>query len=294
MARPLCSMTGFGRGEAPLEGGVLVAEVRSVNSRHLDLRVRLPRELASLEPSLREAAAGYFERGQVEIAVRVPEAAASGEVEIDLDAANRYARAAEQLRGELGQKDPLPIATLMGLPGVARLREPELLSDATRTAARAAVESASRAAREMRAREGEALGAELDQRLLGLVERVGAVESRAQDVKQSLRERLERRLTALAPDVEVDPGRIEQEVVVYVDRMDVTEETVRLRSHVDQFRETLEASGSIGRKLEFLLQEMGREVNTIGSKASDVPITHDVVELKSELEKLREQVLNIE
>ncbi len=114
------------------------------------------------------------------------------------------------------------------------------------------------------------------------------------EVSAALRERLEKRLAAIAPQLELEPGRLEQEAVIYVDRMDVTEETVRLRSHAAQFRETLQESGSVGRKLEFLLQEMGREVNTIGSKAQDVEITRNVVELKTELEKLREQVLNVE
>ena len=120
------------------------------------------------------------------------------------------------------------------------------------------------------------------------------IEARAEEIQVALRDRLTKRIAALAPELELDPRRLDQEVVLYADRMDVTEETVRLRSHLDQFRETLKSDGPVGRKLEFLLQEMGREANTIGSKASDAETSRSAVELKTELEKIREQVLNLE
>jgi len=288
-------MTGFGRAEAGWEGGSLGVEVKSVNSRHLDLRVRLPREFAALEAALREAAAPFFQRGQVEVALRIPgEGLAPPEVEIDVDAAAQYARAAEQLAESGAGSGAIPVHVLLSLPGVARLREAQLDPEGARAALVSAVEEACEAARDMRAREGRALAEELEQRLAGAESQVGEIEARAGEIRAGLRERLEKRLSQLAPELELAPGRVEQEVVIYADRMDVTEETVRLRSHIAQFRETLAESGSIGRKLEFLLQEMGREVNTIGSKAADVPVTRHVVELKTEFEKLREQTLNVE
>jgi uncharacterized protein (TIGR00255 family) len=146
----------------------------------------------------------------------------------------------------------------------------------------------------MREREGAALERELRARLAAAELRLGEIEARSGEVARGQRERLAKRLAALAPDVEVDERRLEQEVVLWADRMDVTEEVVRLRSHCAQFRETLAAGGGIGRKLEFLLQEMGREANTIGSKSADAPVALRVVELKAELEKLREQVQNVE
>jgi len=295
MAGPLRSMTGYGRGEASLNGVAITAEVRCVNSRHLDLRVRLPRDLQVFEAELRELATPFFRRGQVELIVRVPsEGAAAPQIEIDLAAAGRYADAAQQLVRELGLGEGLQVSTLLTLPGVARMREPELDAEAMRTALLAASEQACRAALDMRTREGDALASELGSRLAGFTGVIGEIEARADDVRQGLRERLEKRLATLEPQLELTPGRLEQEVVIYVDRMDVTEECVRLRSHATQFRETLEEPGPVGRKLEFLIQEMTREVNTIGSKSSDVPITRCVVELKAELEKLREQVLNVE
>jgi uncharacterized protein (TIGR00255 family) len=146
----------------------------------------------------------------------------------------------------------------------------------------------------MREREGTALEKDLRARLAALLAHLAEVESRAGEVARAQRERLAKRVAQLAPELEVDAHRLEQEVVFYVDRMDVAEETVRLRSHCDQFAEALGAAGGVGRKLEFLLQEMLREVNTIGSKAADAPIAREVIELKAELERLREQVQNVE
>ena len=295
MGRELRSMTGLGRGTAEHAGLAVTAEVKCVNGRHLELRLRLPRELQGLEPALRAVASSHFQRGQVEVVLRVPsEGMAAPVVEIDQPAARRYAEAGEQLRAELGLGDSLTVADLLGLPGVARLREAPLDTEAFEGVLRAALEEACRAAADMRAREGESLAVELEGRLSRLEGLVAEIEARAGEVSASLRERLDKRLATLAPRLELDPGRLEQEVVIYADRMDVTEELVRLRSHLGQFRETLEEPGPAGRKLEFLLQELGREVNTIGSKASDVPITRTVVALKSEFEKLREQVLNVE
>lgn len=289
------SMTGFGRGEAALDALPLTAEVRSVNSRHLDLRLRLPRELAAHEALARRIASRAFERGAVEVTVRLgAEGATASRIEVDFEAARRYVDAAHRLAGELGLAGALGVETLLGLPGVARLREPEIEESHTADALAAALEAACAAAIAMREREGEALAAEIRGRLGAIEQRVDEVEARAADIQRSLRERLERRIAALAPELDLEPGRLEQEVVFYADRLDVTEEVVRWRSHLAQFREALAVQGAIGRKLEFLLQEMVRETNTIGSKAQDAPIAHVVVELKAELEKLREQVLNLE
>ncbi len=286
------SMTGFGRADGP-QG--ISAEVRTVNSRHLEVRVRLPRELAALEREARAAGARFFERGQVEIAVRLPqEGDLAPRLELDLDAAQRYASAAQELASGLHLPSDLTAAKLLSLPGVARVREPELEAEALAPALLETISSACRAAAEMRAREGEALLRELRGRLGKIETLVSQIEARAAAVLSGLRERLEKRLAALAPELEIDPGRLEQEVVLYVDRQDITEETVRLRSHLEQFSETLDASGAVGRKLEFVLQEMGRETNTIGSKSADAVLTRVVVELKTEQEKLREQVLNLE
>lgn len=288
-------MTGFGRATSALgeTGGELAVEVRSVNGRHLDVRFRAPRELAGFEGAVRELVSESFSRGSVEVSVRTPQGRIlDPEVEIDMAVARRYADAARALAGE--GAGPLDPAALLSLPGVARLREPELGEDVMRMALAAAVREACLAAAEMRKSEGEALAAEVRRRVDRLRKSLSDVEARAEEIQRGLRARLEKRLAALAPDLELQPGRVEQEVVIFVDRMDVTEETVRFRSHLVQLDEALGTEGPVGRKLEFLLQEIGREVNTIGSKAADAPVAHSVVELKTELEKLREQIMNVE
>lgn len=293
--RVLASMTGFGRADVAGESVAVTAEVRCLNSRHLDVRVRLPRELAALEADARAAAAGLFLRGQVEVAVRL---ARQGELaprpEIDVEAARRYAEAAVELGGSLGLEGAIPIASLLALPGVSRLREPEIDAAAIGACVLEAVERACSEAAAMRAREGEALERELRQRLERVEQRIAGIEARAGEAHELARERLEKRLAALGPEIELDPGRLEQEVLLQVDRMDVTEELVRFRSHCEQFRETLDGDRPAGRKLEFLLQELGRETNTIGAKAGDAAVARSAIEIKSELEKLREQVLNVE
>jgi uncharacterized protein (TIGR00255 family) len=227
--------------------------------------------------------------------VRLPrELEASPSVEIDAGVAARYKSAADELARNLGLEGGLPLAALLALPGVTRLREPELDPEALAAAVQRAVESACAEVQAMREREGTALEKDLRARLAALLAHLAEVESRAGEVARAQRERLSKRVAQLAPELEVDAHRLEQEVVFYVDRMDVAEETVRLRSHCDQFAEALGAAGGVGRKLEFLLQEMLREVNTIGSKAADAPIAREVIELKAELERLREQVQNVE
>ncbi len=295
MSGRICSMTGYGRGQAALGQGVLSVELRAVNSRFLDLRVRLPREFSALEPQVRATASGFFVRGQVDLGVRQGGAAGGrGEVAIDAELARQYVEAADQLRDRFGLQGTLPVSTLLELPGVAQQQEAALEQSAVAEALIEAVEQACREAAAMREREGSALASELRQRLQGFEPAVAEIETRADEVKRAVRERLEKRLAALGPEIEIDPARLAQEVVLYADRMDTTEEIVRLRSHLAQFHETLDTGGPVGRKLEFLLQEIGREVNTIGSKAADAPISRHVVELKTELEKLREQVLNLE
>jgi uncharacterized protein (TIGR00255 family) len=288
-------MTGFGRGEAPCAGGVVTAEVRAVNSRHLDLRLRLPRELSALEAAIRGAATPFFARGQVDVQIRLPaETEPSAHIEIDAAMARLYRDAATQLTGELSVTGELEVSTLLALPGVVRQLEPEPATEELAAAVLAAVRGAFVEAVEMRRREGEALERDLRSRLDRTDRLVDELHAEAGEIAKGLRERLERRVAQLAPELELDPSRLDQEIVLAADRMDVTEELVRFRSHAAQFRDTLGLDGPIGRKLEFLLQEMGREANTIGSKAQAAKISSHIVELKTEIEKIREQVLNVE
>ncbi|NRA01867.1 MAG: YicC family protein [Myxococcales bacterium] len=288
------SMTGFGRAEASHAGTAIRVEVRAVNGRSREVRARLPRELLSQEAELRRVSGEFFGRGQVEISIRLSGGAHEPVLELDLDTARRYSEAAATLRDRFGIEGPLSAEGMLGLPGVARLREPDGPGEEVAPALFDVVRSACLHAREMREREGRALDQELRDRLAKVEKRLEEIETRADEIKQGLRDRLERRLTALGSELEFDPARLDQEVFLYVERMDVTEETIRQRSHLEQFRETLDLPGTVGRKLEFLLQEMAREANTIGQKVSDSETGRAVIELKAEIERLREQVANIE
>lgn len=291
------SMTGFGRAQLEVEGVSLSVELRTVNHRHLDLTLRLPRALSGLEAELRPILAARFSRGKFDLVVSTPAGAAKSDVTFDRELARRYLEWARALAAEGADDDEPTPAELLALPGVVRLTEHAFDEEAVRPALRAAVEQAAAAAAVMREREGEALGRELSARLAQVRALGEAVSARSGEVVAAVRERLAKRAAQLREEIgAADESRLMQEIVMAADRMDVTEEVVRLASHVTQFEGTIDADGSgpVGRKLEFLLQEMLREANTIGSKAADAPIAHRVVELKTELERMREQVLNVE
>jgi uncharacterized protein (TIGR00255 family) len=293
------SMTGFGRATREVEGIRVEVEARSVNHRHLDVRMRLPRVLSDREPALKKHIQSVLSRGKVDITVNLAMGQTATRLEIDESIVAQYVDASRRLRAEHDlDDDDLEVSTLLTLPGVTRLVEtevdPESLAPPLVEAMKAAVEALAA----MRAAEGESLATELEGRLARVAELAARFETRAGEVVEAARQRLRKRAEQIRQEVGLlDEARLHQEIVIAADRLDITEELVRLRSHVDQFRETLSAAGPgepVGRRLDFLLQELGREANTVGSKASDAPLAQDVVELKTELERIREQVQNVE
>jgi len=292
------SMTGYGRGTFELAGTGFDVEVRTVNHRFLDLRVRLPRALAGLEPAVRDSVGGRFARGQVEISVQAPPGAAAGaRVEVDLEAAGRYLEAARELERRFGVAADLEADDLLALPGVSRVVEAGV--DAAESGPLlVGVEAALAAAGGMRDAEGQGLEREFRERLARVAGLVETLEGRSGSVREAVRERLRKRARELESETGLlDEARLHQEIVLAADRLDVAEELSRLRSHVGQFVDVLdgaEAGSPVGRRLDFLLQELGREANTVGSKANDADMAHAVVELKTELERIREQVQNVE
>jgi len=292
-------MTGFGRAAFRVGVASFEVEVRSVNHRHLDARVRLPRALAALEAEVRERIARHLARGKVDLSVAAPDAGAlPPALTIDLEAARAYLRAARELRHGEQVPGELGVGVLLGLPGVARFAEPELPEEDLRRELLSAVDAALAGADAMRAAEGAALERELLARVSLVAELAASLAERAGVVQGAARERLQKRAQQLAQETGLrDEARLAQEIAIAADRLDVTEEIVRLRSHVEQFREGVASAGPgqpVGRRLDFLLQELGREVNTIGAKGSDAPLTSLVVDLKTELERIREQVQNVE
>ena len=292
-------MTGFGSAAFRCGAWSFELEARSVNHRHLDARVRLPRALTSLEPVLRSRVQERFGRGKLDVVVVAPEGGTPApQLDIDLSVARDYLAASRSLAESEGMSAELDAAGLLALPGVARLAEPELDEGDLREPLLEALDRALDGLADMRAKEGSALARDLEGRLARVIELVADLEARSGEVRAAASERLQKRARQLQAETGLlDEARLHQEIVLAAERMDIQEELVRLRSHVEQFRSLLaeaDAQTPVGRRLEFLLQELGREANTIGSKGSDAPIAHRVVELKGELECMREQVLNVE
>ncbi|MFN3285844.1 MAG: YicC/YloC family endoribonuclease [bacterium] len=292
-------MTGYGAAEPSADGGRWWVEVRSTNHRFLEVVVRLPRELGALEDRVRAAVAERVRRGRVEVLVREDSGLRPREAVVDTALARRYADALERLRRELGLAEPVTLGALLALPEVVRLEEARPDPEATWEALQPVLRRALDRLVDMRAAEGGRLAADLRERLGRLERWVERVAQRAEELPQAYAQRLRQRVAELLRSLDVgqtpDEARLALEVAAFAERCDVREELVRLRSHLQEARALLEGSdGSVGRKLEFLLQEMQREVNTVGSKAADLEVTRAVVEMKSELEAIREQVQNVE
>jgi len=292
-------MTGFGRASFEVEQVAFGVEVRTLNHRHLDLNVRLPRVLSDRELGIKKRLQSRFGRGKVEVSISLETGSSiNTQLEVDLDLAEQYVGAAEALRRAEGVGGDLDVVALLALPGVSRLVEHEYGAEDLDAALFSAIDQAVAAAEAMRVAEGGALEREVRSRLDTIAALVEELESRSSLFQEAVRERLRKRTEQLQQETGfVDEARLHQEIVIAADRLDVTEELARLRSHVEQFRTVLvecEGEDPVGRRLEFLLQEMGREANTLGSKGSDAPIAHRVIDLKMELERIREQVQNVE
>jgi uncharacterized protein (TIGR00255 family) len=289
------SMTGFGRGEMERDGRIWTAEIRCVNNRFLDIHIKLPRRYSGLEDRIRKKISGYHQRGRVDLFLNVQGDFSDLEtIHINADLAARYRQALADMAVRLELDDDTSLAQLASYPDViVREQQSEDLDSAWSNIEKA-LEDALSACEVMRIDEGRCLLEDLQQRLQLFVGNIEKIEAIVPDLlakrEQGLRERLEK----LLPQIEIDPLRIHQEIAILADKTDVTEELVRLRSHIGQFENFLSEKGSIGRKLDFLIQEFLREVNTLGSKINDAETAHLTVDLKSELEKIREQVQNIE
>jgi uncharacterized protein (TIGR00255 family) len=291
------SMTGFGRGEVSGETATITVEARSVNHRHLDVGVRLPGVLTGYDAEIRRLVQGRLERGRVDVSVQVAPLASqpARTVRVDAMLAARYVEQARQLARELGLPGDVDVTWVLGQPGVIEQAETPpadaavlwpLVADAL---GRALDELVSR-----RSAEGAALASELRAlcaAFAGVLEQIAA---RAPVAATRREERLRERMTALLADTSVDEGRIATEVAVWATKTDVAEELARLRVHLDELGLMLDKGGSVGRQLDFLIQEMNREVNTSGSKADDLELSQAALAAKGLLEKIREQVQNIE
>ena len=289
------SMTGFGTAAADTTWGRISVEMRSLNHRFTEVLVRLPRDLAPLEDRVRGLVQRGVERGRVEVTVsRENQGGRSRAVRADLVLAREYLTATRQLKRALRLRGEVTLPQLLAFPEIVRLEETredaEALWGDLENVAGAALDGLLR----MRAEEGRRLAADTRERLDRVEALLGQVLERAQQVVGEYTVRLRQRLAELLGEVPLDEARLAAELALFAERSDITEELTRLRSHLSQFRETMTGEGAVGRKLEFLLQEMGRETNTVGAKANDLEISRAVIAVKSELESLREQVQNVE
>ena len=291
----ICSMTGYGAGESDLAGVRTVVELRSVNGRFCDIAVRLPRSLGSLEGRVRAYVQEHVTRGNVSVSVRCDDGDTSANgVRIDVEAGRKYCDALRKLKEELGVSGEVSLDMVAAYPGLVTPESGEADPAERWTGMEAALVKALAAFKEMKRSEGRALETDLRIRVEAILAILRIIEDRAPDRVAEFQERLKNRLVDLLNEPQVDPQRVAAEITLFAERTDVTEECVRLRAHCDAFMEALEADGSPGRRLNFLIQEMNREINTIGSKGNDTEISHSVIEAKEELEKVREQVQNIE
>lgn len=289
------SMTGYGRAEIKREGRTWNVEVRSVNNRFLDAKVKLPRDYGALEEGIRLRIAEFHQRGRIDLNLSV-----SGDfsdlvsIRIDQGLASTYKKALETLAEQTGIACTIDLLMFANLPDVL-IREQlhDDLDEIAPSVDRVVTEALQRCLG-MREKEAQHLCEDLRERLLSFAGVLQVIEAKAPELISQREATLKERLEKLLGAVELDPVRLAQEVALLADKTDVTEELVRLRSHIRQFEDLLQVSEPVGRTLDFLIQEFLREVNTIGSKINDAPIAHQVVALKSELEKMREQIQNIE
>ena len=289
------SMTGFGRGEAGAGGRQWTVEIRCVNQRYLDVKIKLPKGNPGLEDQVRKTVAATLSRGRVDVLLSV-----SGdfsdllEMRANTSLAAVYRDALANLATAMDLTNDITLSQLASYPDVLVREQREEDQDAVWTVMEQALKQALISCDSMRSQEGETLARDLQGRLTHFSQVVQEIEAAIPELLQRREKNLAERLQKLLDNVQLDPQRLAQEVAILADKTDVTEEIVRLQSHINQFRAFLEADEATGRKIDFLLQEFLREVNTMASKINDAAIAHLTVDLKGELEKMREQVQNIE
>lgn len=290
----LKSMTGFGRAEKVVDGYTVKASLKSVNHRYMDANIRLPKYYTFVEDKIRQAAAKYISRGKVEIFISVDRPEGSDKtVVVDMGIAKNYINALKSLK-KLGIKDDVKVSTLTQYHDIFKI---ESTQDDEEFISNIIMETFALAAEDFvntRINEGKNMEVYILEHLDILADYLAKVEERYPQIVKEYRERLYKKISEVLEDKNVDESRIVTEAAIFAEKTDIGEETVRLKSHINEFKKAIDTKDPIGKKLDFMIQEMNRETNTMGSKANDVEITKIIVEMKSEIEKIREQIQNIE
>ena len=289
------SMTGYGRGEAVLHGRPITVEVRSVNNRYLDCTVKLPRIYVFAEDAIKAAVQSHISRGKVDVFITIgPSESGDVSISVNRPVADGYYAALCALRDAYGLKDDISVSLMSRFQDVFLVEKTQEDLEAVSADICSVLELALRDFDAMRLREGEKLGQDLLSRAASIEGLVSKVEVRSPGIMADYRARLTAKMTEVLQNTQLDESRILTEAAIYADKVAVDEETVRLRSHLSQLRHLLQQEGAIGRKLDFLIQEFNREANTIGSKCNDIETAGYVVDIKAEIEKIREQIQNME
>lgn len=291
----LRSMTGYGSAKGIVAGQVVTVEIKSVNNRYLDTSVRMPRSFLFAEDAVKQAISERVSRGKVDVFVTTDSSVESGtEVRVNRELAQSYIEALREISKLMDKKDKTAAADIARFPDVLSVEKKKIDKEAAFAELKELTSQALTEFNSMRVREGERLKKDMQEKAERISVLVSVVEERSPKTVEEYRQRLEQRLREVLEDRNIDEQRLVTEAAIFADRTAVDEETVRLRSHLSQFAQLLEQGSPVGRKLDFLIQEFNRESNTIGSKCNDAALAQVVVELKSEIEKIREQVQNIE
>ncbi len=289
------SMTGFGKSEHSGKAGKFIVEISSVNNRFLEISTKLPRQFFTIEPRIRELVGQMLSRGKINIYVGFEEPAGSpNKYLINKVAAAAYLKQLKALKKELKVTSDIELRDLLLLPDVTRPEVESIDEDAIWASLKKVVEKSLHDLLSMRRKEGEVMAKDMKKRLTILAEQVKKVEELSAGSVEKFREKLNKRIMELTNDSAADPTRLEAEIALMAERTDVTEECTRFLSHVEQYESTLKVDEPAGKKLNFLLQELNREANTIASKCSDINISTTVISIKEEVERLRELVQNVE
>ncbi|MFZ5875489.1 MAG: YicC/YloC family endoribonuclease [Nitrospirota bacterium] len=287
-------MTGYGRAEAPFGDLRVAVEVRSVNHRFCEVAARLPKSLTAYETRFRKAVQRRVARGRVDLSVNTGGDHPARRIAVDVDLARQYQQAFRTLKEQLGAPGEVSLELLISARDVLTTAEPDTDVAGLADHVEGLIERALDGLDAMRRQEGESIARDVTARLDQVAEALTRLAAYAPKIAQEYAVRLRTRVAALTSGLDLDQGRLAQEVALYAERCDFSEEVTRIRSHLDQFSKSLTGGGAVGRSLDFLTQELNREINTIGSKANDADVATEVVAVKSELEKIREQIQNIE
>jgi uncharacterized protein (TIGR00255 family) len=291
----LKSMTGFGRSEGETSLGKVFVECRSVNHRYADINIKLPKRLAPFENRIKEVIRSQVSRGRIDLSVKLDSAGEERiQLMVDIPLAEQYYRALQTLKEKLKLKDKITLELLAGAKDVITAKEETTDTEPYWQEIAPILKQSFQGLDQMKRSEGELLAKDLKQRLERISRELQGIREQHPARVDTYRNRLSERLRSLLGGMEIDPSRFQQEIALLAERTDITEEMVRAESHLAQFLTLFEAEEPVGRKMDFLLQEIHREVNTVSAKANDAEISQGVVEIKGELEKIREQVQNIE